>query len=237
MSKPKRDVKDNLFTYLFSQPEYAQQLYLALNPEDSGVTAEDFKLVVPEDTLAISQYNDLGFLVRDKLILIIEVKSSCSRNIPLRVQVYLTVSYKEYARRHGLLPRWGKPADAPTLELYEVYTGGGDGGPSASCLNIQHGTENSEDGDAKAQRELGHEDILGQYIEFCKILDDQVAIQGHTYEALHSTIHICLTHGVLASFLEAHKEEVIDIMTASFAREASLDAEQSKIRKAGLEEG
>lgn len=35
MADMKRNVKDSVFTYLFKQPEYTRQLYLALHPEDT----------------------------------------------------------------------------------------------------------------------------------------------------------------------------------------------------------
>ena len=69
---PKRDIKDSVFTFLFSDLEYTKQLYLALHPEDTTVQADDIKLVTLENILAIGQYNDLGFQVRDKLILMVE---------------------------------------------------------------------------------------------------------------------------------------------------------------------
>ena len=68
MPMPKRDIKDSVFTFLFSDLEYTKQLYLSLHPEDTEIRDEDFKLVTLENILAIGQYNDLGFQVRDKLI-------------------------------------------------------------------------------------------------------------------------------------------------------------------------
>lgn len=64
MAEPKRNIKDSLFTFLFSQPEYTQELYLALHPEDKDIKKEDLKLITLENVLAIGQYNDLGIQVR-----------------------------------------------------------------------------------------------------------------------------------------------------------------------------
>ena len=46
MPEIKRTIKDSVFTYLFSQPEYARELYLNLHPEDQDVTEEDIKLML-----------------------------------------------------------------------------------------------------------------------------------------------------------------------------------------------
>ena len=83
MPEPKRDIKDSVFTFLFSDIEYTKQLYLSLHPEDTDIRDEDFRLVTLENILAIGQYNDLGFQVRDKLILLVEAQSTFSPNIPL----------------------------------------------------------------------------------------------------------------------------------------------------------
>lgn len=45
VSKMKYTLKDSVFTFIFKQPEYARQLYLAPHPEDADVTAADCKLV------------------------------------------------------------------------------------------------------------------------------------------------------------------------------------------------
>lgn len=45
MPEMKRNVKDSVFTYLFSDPRYARELYLYLHPEDTSVTEADCKLV------------------------------------------------------------------------------------------------------------------------------------------------------------------------------------------------
>lgn len=45
MPMPKRDIKDSVFTFLFSDLEYTKQLYLSLHPEDTEIRDEDFKLV------------------------------------------------------------------------------------------------------------------------------------------------------------------------------------------------
>ena len=52
MSTPKRDIKDSVFTFLFSEPEYTKQLYLSLHPEDTTVQTDDIKLYVSRERIA-----------------------------------------------------------------------------------------------------------------------------------------------------------------------------------------
>ena len=102
MSKMKYTLKDSVFTFIFKQPEYARQLYLALHPEDTDVTEADCKLVTLENILTTGMYNDIGLQVRDKMILLIEAQSTFSVNIVLRILLYLAATYKEYAEEQKL---------------------------------------------------------------------------------------------------------------------------------------
>ena len=123
MPELKRAVKDSVFTYLFSQPEYARELYLELHPEDTDVTTEDFKLVTFENVLAIGQYNDLGLQVRDRLILLVEAQSTYSVNIPLRMLMYLANTYKDFVEENKYSLYSSKKVPIARPELYVVYTG------------------------------------------------------------------------------------------------------------------
>lgn len=102
MAEPKRTIKDSIFTFLFGEPEYTMELYQALHPEDTTVKDSDVKLVTLQNVLANGLYNDLGFQVRDKLILLVEAQSTFSENIPLRMLLYLAATYKDYVEEHKL---------------------------------------------------------------------------------------------------------------------------------------
>ena len=72
MPDMKRTIKDSLFSYIFKDPAYMRKLYLSLHPEDTDVREEDLELVTLANILTTGIYNDLGVLVRDKLILMLE---------------------------------------------------------------------------------------------------------------------------------------------------------------------
>lgn len=237
MPEPKRNIKDSLFTYLFSQPEYMQQLYLSLHPEDTDVKEEDFKLITLENVLAIGQYNDLGIQVRDRLILLIEAQSTFSYNIPLRMLMYLANTYKEFVEENHLSLYQSKPVTIPRPELYVIYTGDSKNIPDVLRLSTLYDGAGSVDLEVKVLRS-GHEgDIVDQYIEFCDILSEQVKIYGRTEEALNNTIRICLERGILVPFLSSRMKEVVDIMTTLFDQERVWEIERYNIREEGRAEG
>ena len=65
-----REVKSDVFTALFSEPENAAQLYTAL----SGVETSpgEIEITTLEGVLFLSRKNDLGFTVRNRILVISE---------------------------------------------------------------------------------------------------------------------------------------------------------------------
>ena len=62
-------------------------------------------------------------------------------------------------------------------------------------------------------------DVIGQYIIFCHVLDEQIKIHGYKKKAAEETIRICQNTEVLKKYLEGRKKEVIGIMTILFDQE------------------
>lgn len=244
MPEPKRDIKDSVFTFLFSDIEYTKQLYLSLHPEDTDIRDEDFRLVTLENILAIGQYNDLGFQVRDKLILLVEAQSTFSPNIPLRMLMYLAKTYNEYIEEHQLSLYREKKVSIPRPELYVIYTGEKEA-PDILRLSDMYEGSGSADLAVRVLRDGQPGDILSQYVDFCQVANEQVSLYGRTDEALMSTIQICQERGILVPFLDCRKKEVVDIMTRLFSQEKAWEMElaahareeREEGRKEGREEG
>lgn len=236
MPVPKRDIKDSVFTFLFSDLEYTKQLYLSLHPEDTTVQADDIKLVTLENILAIGQYNDLGFQVRDKLILMVEAQSTFSPNIPLRMLMYLAKTYNEYLEENSLSLYHNTKVIIPRPELYVVYTGGQKTPATLKLSDMYEGAAGVEV-EVKVLQDGQPGDILSQYVDFCQVSNEQVSLYGRTDEALMSTIQICRERGILVPFLDSRKKEVVDIMTRLFSQEKVWEMELAANARENREEG
>lgn len=236
MSTPKRDIKDSVFTFLFSEPEYTKQLYLSLHPEDTTVQTDDIKLVTLENILAIGQYNDLGFQVRDKLILMVEAQSTFSPNIPLRMLMYLAKTYSEYLEEHSLSLYRSTKVTIPRPELYVVYTGEHKTPTTLKLSDMYEGAAGVEV-EVQVLQDGQPGDILSQYVDFCQISSEQVAQYGRTEEALTNTIKICRERGILVPFLSSRKKEVLDIMTRLFDQEKVWEMELAASAREEREKG
>ena len=236
MPEMKRNVKDSVFTYLFSDPHYARELYLYLHPEDTGVTEEDCKLVTIQNILSDGQYNDLGLQVRDILLILAEAQSTFSPNLPIRVLLYLAKEYKRYIDEHKLRLYSTKAVTLPRAELYMIYSGNKKDVPDVLRLSDLCGGEGGAEVIVKVLRG-GDNSIVGQYVAFCKIADEQRALYGLTKEAIQETIRICLERGILVPFLTAKREEVVDIMEMLFSQEEVWELDRQEIAREARQEG
>ena len=237
VAEMKRSVKDSVFTYLFKQPEYTRQLYLALHPEDTDVKESDFKLVTLENVLTTGFYNDLGIQVRNRLILLVEAQSTFSVNIALRMLLYLAGTYKEYIEEQKLDLYGSHPVEIPRPELYVVYTGDKKEVPETLCLSDLYLGAGSAEVEVKVLRDDGTGDILDQYVRFCKIADEQREKYGLTQQAIDETIRICIAENVLAPFLASRQKEVLEIMVTLFDQEKIAEIHDYNVAKAARQEG
>lgn len=237
MAEPKRTIKDSIFTFLFGEPEYTMELYQALHPEDTTVKDSDVKLVTLQNVLANGLYNDLGFQVRDKLILLVEAQSTFSENIPLRMLLYLAATYKDYVEEHKLSLYREKKVSIPRPELYVVYTGNKKHVPDELKLSSLFEGDGSVELSVKVLRDDGKGSVVDQYIAFSKIVDEQVKLHGRTDEALYETLRICRERKILKPFLDSREKEVVDIMTALFDQQKVWEIELHNVAQENLNEG
>lgn len=241
MSEMRYTIKDSVFTYIFNQPEYARELYLALHPEDPGVTEADCRVVTLENILTVGMYNDVGLQVRDILILLVEAQSVFSVNIALRMLLYLAETYKEYGEEHKLNLYGTAPVAIPRPELYVVYTGSRADVPEVLRLSDLYQGAGSADVEVKVLRGNGTGDIVDQYVRFCKISDEERKKHGRSGKAVEETLRRCMEENVLAPFLTARQKEVSEIMVTLFDHEKIMEIHDYHIaenaRKDALQEG
>lgn len=237
MAEMKYTAKDSVFSFIFKQPENTRRLYLALHPEDTGVTEADCKLVTLEHVLTNGVTNDLGFQVRDKLILLVEAQSKFSVNIALRMLLYLAATYKEYVDDHKLDLYGGRPVSIPRPELYMIYAGAPRELPEILRLSDMYDGPGSAEIEIKVLRDMGKGNIVDQYIRFCEISDAQRKQYGYTKKAVEETLRICSEENILMPFLASRQKEVRDIMVTLFDQQHATEIHEYNVAKDARLEG
>ena len=239
---PKRTAKDSVFCDLFRDPENLLELYRCLHPEDTTATVNDLGNVTLRNVLVDDQYNDLGFTVRDRQLILLEAQSTWSANIVLRILMYLTETWNAALVSENLYST--VPVHLPKPELYVLYTGDRKDRPEWLSL-----AETYFDGDntyleVKVRMLYGDgsvDGILNQYVLFTKVFDEQVRLYGRTEKAVAETIRICREVGALEKYLASHEREVVRIMTSLFDQDhvtKNYVAEEKRLSRAlGRAEG
>lgn len=197
-------VRDSVFGDLFHDRKYLRQLYQVLHPEDETITEDDFTDVTIRNVLVNELYNDLGCMVRGKLIILCECQSLWTYNIIIRALLYMARSYQMYFKEQGADLYGRKKVFLPKPELYVIYVGDEENKPSEITLSQEffNGEESSIDVRIKVICESDSNDIINQYIIFSKIYGEQRKKYGRTREAIQETIRICKDRDILKEYLQ-----------------------------------
>ena len=224
---PKRKIKDSVFTNLFQDKKYLLRLYKVLHPEDNNVTEEDIKDVTIKHILVDADYNDLGFSVGGRLIILVESQSTWSLNIIIRALMYLIQTYHDFFKRTKQNLYGSKKVNMPKPELYMIFTGEKPKNPPdiiSLSKDFFDGEKIAVDAEVKVLYQEDESNIIGQYIIFCKVYNEQRKKYGQTKKAVTETIRICKNRNVLKEYLESKEQEVVDIMMTLFDDEQVLEA-------------
>ena len=220
----KYTAKDSVFTNLFSDPKYLLQLYKALHPEDLDATEENISNVTIQNILLDQSYNDLGFQVGTRLVVLVEAQSSWTVNIVLRSLMYLTQTWQKYIQNTGQNVYGSKKVELPRPELYVIYTGNRKIRPESLRLSEEFwgGGECAVEVRVKMIYDGKKGDIISQYVSFTRIYNEQIKLHGRTREAVLETIRICRNSNILKDYLESREQEVVNIMMTLFDEEYIL---------------
>ena len=217
----KRTIKDSVFTDLFQNKKYLLQLYKALHPEDN-VTEDDLTDVTIKNVLTDNIYNDLGFVVEDRLMIFVEAQSSVwTVNIIVRALMYLVQTWHDYFERTKQNLYKSKKVQMPIPEIYVIFTGERKTRPSEISLAQEFfaGKECGIDVRVKMIYDGKEGDIINQYVLFTKICNEQMKEHGRTRKAVMEAIRICKDRDVLREYLSNRESEVMDIMMVLYDEE------------------
>lgn len=188
------------------------------------MTEDSISNVTIKNILLDQCYNDLGFQIREKLVVLVEVQSNWTVNIIIRCLMYLAQTYQEYIERTGQNVYGSKKIELPKPEVYVIYTGDRKTKPDYLYLSKEFfgGGESAVEVKVKMIYDGKEGDIINQYVTFTKIYNEQIKKLGRTREAVLETIRICKDQNILREYLENREQEVVDIMMTLFNDEYIL---------------
>ena len=248
--KPRRNHKDSTFCLLFSEPERAVELYNAISGENLPPDTE-LTYTTLENAIYVDRNNDLGFVIRNRHLVLAECQSTVNWNIPMRCLGYVSRTLENLAGKEGL---YGKNlVKFPAPEFYLFCVGKEQWDRRTLRLSESFLAEPKEN-----SLELVVNLINLNYTETNEILQRSPSLLGYSKllyhiqaqlmenggdlkQAIDEAVKTCMNEGLITDFLQKHSKEVTgmlfqEITVEEFAeiraREAYADGE-----KAGREEG
>ncbi len=235
----KRTAKNSVFLDLFQDKKNLLKLYKTLHPEDTNATEDMLDIVTIDNVLTDNLYNDLGIMVgNNRLLLLLEAQSSWTVNILIRILLYLAQSYHEYFERTSQSLYKSKKVKMPKPELYVIYTGNKGRKPDTISLSQEFfgGADIDIEIKAKVIYESDKDNIINEYIVFCKVFNEQIKEHGMTKQAVTETIRICKDRNILKQYLSSKEVEVITIMMSLFDDEQIMRTYAKDIKRETLME-
>ena len=252
-NKPNYTLKDSLFIDLFSDKMRLIQLYKSLIDDDREINQDDIEILTIQNIILRGIYNDLGFRVKDEIIILMEAQTTYTTNIVLRILFYLSETLKNYiidsSENKNLNELYNtKPRIIPKIKLFVVYTGDKmmqDHDLHLKDVMVENDIISDIDMKVRVLCTGNKKSILGQYILFTQIYSKQKKECKDIETAVKNTIEICMNDEILKEYLDYRKMEVQEMITAFMTQEEAFEsflkdevrAGEKRGRKEGREEG
>lgn len=234
----KRNVKSSVFTHLFSISKYKKELYVSLHPKDKDIDVKDIKTYTLSSIFTNIQINDLGLLVKDTLLVLVEAQSTWTLNILPRMIEYIGESFNRYVLETNQNIYGTKKVDLPKPELYVLYTG-------IKTIKDKSISFKKEFFNSKCPIDVkvnvitlnNSSKVVKEYIRFAKILDTNTKKYGYTKKSINETIDYCIEKNILREYLLEYKKEVYNIMTSVYDQKTATEMYERSLRAEGIEQG
>ena len=244
-NKPNYTLKDSLFIDLFSDKMRLIQLYKSLIDDDREISQDDIEILTIQNIILRGIYNDLGFRVKDEIIILMEAQTTYTTNIVLRILFYLSETLKNYiidsSENKNLNELYNtKPRIIPKIKLFVVYTGDKmmqDHDLHLKDVMVENDIISDIDMKVRVLCTGNKKSILGQYILFTRVYSKQKKECKDIETAVKNTIEICMNDEILKEYLDYRKMEVQEMITAFTTQEEAFESFLKDEVKAGEKRG
>ena len=233
-----RQVQDSVFTHYFSTKEHLAELYEALHPGES-ITPDEIELYTLSHDFVHGQYNDVGFLAKGELIVLMEAQSTWTPRILLRMFGYAADTYRRYFASKGITLYSGDSFTIPETEFHCVVTGQNKRLPSKLSLrdDFFHNPNATLNFEVNIIQRSRKGDALWQYIEFTNIFKANALLYGRNEQAVAETLNQCIAGGIFVDYFKASRREVMNILNKEMELEIARQCLNDELLEQGRIEG
>ena len=248
MSTSNRKYKDSVFVDLFSEDEKAKEnflsLYNALHGTKLTATAQ-LKNVRLDQVLYMTFYNDVSYLIDNKIIVLVEHQSTINPNMPLRCLEYISCLYETLFESKEKYSR--KLLNIPTPEFYVFYNGD-ETYPSDKTLKLSDAFIEKT---VKPNLELivkiininqqNHHPLLKN----CKTMYEYTIFvetvrrwkKTDPQNGFQKAIEECIANDILRDYLKRKTKEVLNMLLAEYDYETDIAVQRAEEREIAFAEG
>ena len=248
MSAPNRKYKDSVFVDLFSEDEKAKENFLSLYNALHGTkltAVGKLKNIRLEQVLYMAFYNDVSYLVDNRIIVLAEHQSTINPNMPLRCLEYIGRLYETLFESKEKYSR--KLLNIPTPEFYVFYNGE-EPYPSDKILKlseafIERGTETNLELTVKViniNRQNRHPVLencqtIQEYSIFVETVRKWKEIDPQN--GFEKAVEECIENNILREYLKRKTKEVINMLLAEYDYETDIAVQRAEEREIAFAEG
>ena len=237
-----------MFVDLFSEDEKAKENFLSLYNalHNTKLTAiEKLKNIRLEQVLYMTFYNDVSYLVDNKIIVLAEHQSTINPNMPLRCLEYISRLYETLFESKEKYSR--KLLNIPTPEFYVFYNGE-ESYPSDKTLKlseafIERGTETNLELTVKViniNRQnrhpvLGNCRTMQEYSIFVETVRKWKEIDSQN--GFEKAVEECIENNILREYLKRKTKEVLNMLLAEYDYETDIAVQRAEEHEIAFAEG
>jgi predicted transposase/invertase (TIGR01784 family) len=237
-----REYKDSVFSRYFSDPKRLIEVYNAINKTDYPQDTE-VEIKTLENVLFNDQFNDVAFLMDQRLIVLIEHQSTINWNMPLRMLLYVSRVYERildstniYKQGLIMIPKpefivlyngtepWKYKNK---LKLSDAFIEAG----IPNLLELKVMVYNINQG--RNKRILARSKALNDYSIFVSKVREYLAAGKELATAIKSAISYCVEKNVMGEFLSENGSEVENMIMTEF----NMEIAQKVWLQEGIDQG
>lgn len=241
-----REYKSDVFGMLCEEPEYALEVYNALNQSDY----RDPHLVEVcnlERGISLSVRNDAAFIL-DMNLSVYEHESTICPNMPLRELIYVTNILEQWVKKQNIYGR--KLVKIPTPR-FAVFYNGMEEQPEQYQQKLSDAYANPMEkpeleltctvyniNSGMNSKLLSKCPVLEQYMTFVDYVREELEMhpEKDLAKAIDKAIDRCIEEGVLQEFLTKRREEVTKVTQLDYTFDRRIELEREEAREEALAE-
>lgn len=238
-SSENREYKSDVFSMLMKVPEYALDVYNALNESDYKDPAL-VEMKTLDKCISLTVRNDAAFII-DMNLNIYEHQSTYNPNMPLRVLIYVADILRPFIKDKTIYS--SRIIEIPTPKFVVFYNGTQDR-PAKEIQRLSDMYKHDENINIELICTVyninpGKNDdikdksyVLSEYTVFVEKVRQN--LENGVVSPVEEAVNYCIENDVLKKFLKENKDEVIKNMTIDMTFERQLELVRKEEQSYGL---